>query len=142
MTSIKSPLWFIIVAVIALLWNIMGLAAFISDTQMSAEQMAELPPAMAEAYANSPLWNWVAYGTATIFGFLGSLMLLLKKKIALPLLGLSLVGVIVQFFGWYFMTDILTEMGGGAMVMPALVVIVAMYLYFLSHKAKRKGWIA
>ena len=138
-----SPLWFKIVAVVAVLWNIMGLIAFIFDVQMTPEELEkmDLHPAMKEAYRNSPTWNWVAYGVATICGFLGSLLLLLRKKIALSVLGLSLVGVLVQFFGWYFTTNIFSEMGMSAMVMPIAVVLIAIYLYFLSHRAKKAGWI-
>ena len=143
MSKPPCPLWFKIVAVVAILWNIMGLMAFIFDIQMTPEELAEmdLHPAMKEAYANSPTWNWIAYGVATICGFLGSLMLLLRKKIVLPILGLSLVGVLVQFFGWYFTTNIFSEMGMSAMGMPIAVVIIAIYLYFLSHKAKKAGWL-
>ena len=143
MSKPPCPLWFKIVAVVAVLWNIMGLTAFIFDIQMTPEELAEmeLHPAMEEAYLNSPTWNWIAYGVATICGFLGSVMLLLRKKIALPILGLSLLGVLVQFCGSYLMTDLMSALGATGMIMPVMIVIIAIYLYFLSHKAKKAGWL-
>ena len=39
----KSPLWFKIVAFLAILWNLIGCLAFASDVQLSQEDIAKLP---------------------------------------------------------------------------------------------------
>ncbi|NND95340.1 MAG: hypothetical protein HKN45_10775 [Flavobacteriales bacterium] len=141
MSTTKVPTWFKVVAVLALLWNLMGLVAFFFDLQMTPEQMAELHPAMQEAYQNSPSWNWIAYGIAVVCGVLGSIMLLLRKRSATLLFGLSLLGILIQNFYTFLMVQLYQQMGGGAYVMPILVVVIGIYLYLLSRRAMRSNWI-
>jgi hypothetical protein len=142
MSTSNTPLWFKVVAIIALLWNLMGLFAFSYDLQMTPEQMQEYHPAMQAAYENSPMWNWIAYGMAVIFGVLGSIMLIARKKLATPFYALSLIGILVQNFYGFFMVQMYQEMGGGAYVMPILVIVIGIYLFMLSRRATRAGWLS
>jgi len=142
MSNISIPTWFKVISIIALLWNLMGLTAFAYDLQMNPDQMGDLHPAMKDAYLNSPTWNWIAYGIAVICGVLGSVMLILKKKSAVLLYGLSLIGILIQNFYGFVLTMMYQEMGGGAFVMPFLVIVIGIYLYMLSRRAARSGWIS
>ncbi len=142
MSNISIPTWFKVISIIALLWNLMGLTAFAYDLQMTPDQMGDLHPAMKDAYLNSPTWNWIAYGIAVICGVLGSVMLILKKKSAVLLYGLSLIGILIQNFYGFVLTMMYQEMGGGAFVMPFLVIVIGIYLYMLSRRAARSGWIS
>lgn len=38
--KIKAPTWFWVIAVVALIWNLLGVAAYIMDVTMSAEDIA------------------------------------------------------------------------------------------------------
>jgi len=53
----KPPIWFYIVAVLALLWNVAGLLAVVADLQLSAADIAALPPEQQAVYAARPLWS-------------------------------------------------------------------------------------
>ena len=64
----KTPIWFWIIAGIALLWNIMGLIAFYSQVTMSEETLAAMDPADQAMYENIPVWVMAAFATAVIAG--------------------------------------------------------------------------
>ena len=64
-----------IFAWIMVVWNAMGVLAFVSQLLMTPEMIAQLPEAQQEAYKNIPTWSMVAYALAVFGGLLGSLML-------------------------------------------------------------------
>lgn len=138
-TTIPTLFW--IIAGIALLWNLMGLYAFYSDMTISPEALDAMESGQRALYVNFPVWKKVAYGAATIFGFLGSLGLLLKKSWAAPLLLISLVGVLIQSAHNIFMTNAVEVLGMGAMVMQIVILAIAIFLYYYARSSAAKGWL-
>ena len=136
----KMPIVIVIVGVVALLWNLMGVNAFYGDMTKSAEDLAAMEPAMRGLYENQPLWAKIAFGAAVIFGTLGSVGLILKKRWATILLGLSLVGVLVQMMH-SFMVDEYKVAGDGAMTMGMVILAFAAFLALFSRWAKSKGYL-
>lgn len=135
------PKWFTIVAVLALIWNLMGVMAFISQVTMSAETMAELPQAEQALYTSIPLWASIAFASAVFGGALASLALLMKKAIAELLFMVSLVAVIVQMFHAFVISNSFAVLGASATIMPTIVVIVAIALVLFCRKAKANNWL-
>ena len=76
----RIPVWFWVVAVILLLWNIMGVMSFFMHTFISDEALAKLPQQERELYGDYPMWTTIAFVIAVLGGFLGSLGLVLKKE--------------------------------------------------------------
>ena len=138
---IKPPTWFWIVAVIALLWNIMGVVAYLGEAFMGAEMMASLPQEQQDLYTSRPAWVTAAFAFAVFGGFLGSLFLLLKKSWATPLFIISLLGVIGQQIHNFFLSNMVEVMGSAAIIFPIIVLIIAIALIFFSRKATSNHWI-
>ena len=136
----KAPGWFTVVAVLALLWNLLGVFAFISQVTMTPETLAALPQEQQDLYTTMPTWATVAFAVAVNFGALGSLLLVLKKNMAGMFLQLSLLAVLVQNFHSSFMTNALEVYGTQALIMPIVVIIIAIFLVVLAAKAKRMRW--
>jgi surface polysaccharide O-acyltransferase-like enzyme len=107
---------------------------------MSPEVMATLPDAQRELYENTPTWATAAFAVAVHGGALGCLLLILKKNLAGLLLQLSLAGVLVQMYHSFFISKNFDVFGPGAMVMPVMVIIIAIYLVRLAAKAKARKW--
>jgi len=135
------PKWFIPVAILAMVWNLMGVMAFISQVMMTPEMIAELPQAEQVFYTSLPLWATMAFACAVFGGAFGSLALLMKKMLAEPLLILSLVGVAVQMFHSFVISNSFEVFGPGGAIMPAMIVIIAIVLVRLTGKAKINGWL-
>ena len=135
------PKWFWSVAVIALLWNLMGLAAFIMQVTMTDEVLAQLPVAEQELYANLPSWVNIAFGVAVMAGTVAAIGLILRKTWAFPMFVISLLGIIAQQSYMYFMSNVIEVMGAGSMVLPMLVLLLAIFFAWFSHSSSQKAWL-
>ncbi len=139
-TTSNVPRMFYWTSGIALVWNCFGVLAYIGQVTMSAETLAGLPEAQRALYENVPAWATAAYAIAVNAGALGCLLLLLRKASALPVLVLSLAGVVVQIYHAYFMTNLIEVMGGSTTVFSAVIFLIGAYLVWFANDAKSKGW--
>jgi hypothetical protein len=135
------PRWFWIVSTILLLWNLMGVMAFIQNLMITAEQIALMPADEQALYNEMPTWATAAFACAVFGSSLGCMLLLLKKSIALQVLIVSLLAIIIQMFHSLFIMNSVAVYGPGAMVMPIMVMLIGVYLVFLANSAKAKQWI-
>jgi hypothetical protein len=135
-----APRWFTIFAILALLWNLMGIAAFVMQATISPQALAALPEAEQALYNNYPMWALIAFGAGVFGGALGSLLLVMKKNLAGPVLWISLIAVVIQMGYAVFIARVHELLGADALIMPVMVVVIAVYLVMLAAKAKRNGW--
>ena len=138
----KMPVWIRVVAVLALLWNLLGCFAFLADLRISPEELARLPEAQQALYAARPGWAVVATAVAVFGGALGSIGLLFGRKWALPVFALSLLGILVQDFGLFVLADGATLAGPVAVVLQAIVLVIGVALVWLSRRGIARGWLA
>lgn len=138
----KAPTWFKVVAVVALLWNLLGCFAFASDLKLSPDDVAKLSAAQQTLYAARAGWAVAATAIAVLGGALGCIGLLMRRKWALPVLVLSLIGIVVQDFGLFVLVDGATLAGPVAVVLQAIVLAVGIALVWLARKGIARGWLA
>lgn len=138
----KSPRWFKIVAVLALLWNLLGCLAFASDLSLGPEDIAALPAPEQAMYAARPGWSVVATAFAVIAGALGCIGLLLGRKWAYLLLLLSLLGILVQDLGMFVIAGGASLAGPVAIVLQAIVLLVGIGLVLLARTGVNRRWLA
>ena len=136
-----TPRWFVILAVIIAIWNLMGVIAFMMQITMTVEQVLALPEKEQMLYQDIPIWVNIAFGLAVTGGSLGCVALVLKKAIALPILIISLLGVLVQMYHSFIIAGAFDVYGPGGTIMPIMVFIIALYAVWLANNAKAKGWI-
>ncbi|SHH59197.1 hypothetical protein [Winogradskyella jejuensis] len=138
MTTTKPPIWFWIVSVLALLWNGMGVLAYIGQAFITEDMIAQLPADQQAQYLmEHPAWYTAAFATAVFAGALGALCLLIRKKWAYFLFVISALGAIIQHV--YLFMNI--EMTGAQMIMPVMVIVVCLFLIYFSKNAISKQWI-
>lgn len=141
-SSPGAPRWFIIVAVLLVLWGLLGCAAL----YMHVAYGASMDPAATEwdrnYYAALPGWFTPVYAVAVGGGLLGAVALLLRSAAAKWLFLLSLIAVIVQFGYVFGGTGLLAHKGAAMTVpFPAFIAAVAVFQLWLAHVAQRRGWI-
>lgn len=141
-TGIAVPRSFWIISAVALVWNLLGVGAYVAQVTMSPEALAALPAAERALYENVPAWATSAFALAVNGGALGCLLLLFRKAWAIPVLIVSLIGVIVQMFHAFVLANEIEVYGPGGMIMPVLVIIISVYLVWYSRGAREKGWIS
>ncbi|MEO9891149.1 hypothetical protein [Aurantibacter sp.] len=138
---VKPPLWFWIISVIGLLWNLMGVGAYLADAFMSIEDLEALTQAQRELHEAQPAWVTACYAIAVWAGALGCVFLLMRKKWARPVLLVSLLGVIGQQIYMKFLSNTYEVYGGAAMLLPIMVIIIAVALVFFARLSDSKQWI-
>ncbi len=139
--SNTSPKWFLIVSILALIWNMLGFMAFVSHVMMTPEMIAELPKAEQALYSNTPIWATAAFALAVVGGTLGCILLLLKKVLANTLFVGSLLGILLQNYYAFFVVDSFSALGSNSIIMPSLVILIAIALILLTSKAEQRQWI-
>ncbi len=136
----EPPVMFRVVAVAAVIWNVLGVLAFVMNVTISAEAMAAVPEAQQALYAAQPIWVTGAFAIAVFAGLGGSIALVLRKSIATTIFVVSLVAVIAQMFYAFAMSNMLSVMGASSAVMPSLIIIIAAALVWFSTRSNAKGW--
>ena len=130
---------FWVIGVIALLWNIGGVANFIVKL-MNADMLDSYRESERAIIEGRPIWATAAFAVAVFGGAFGCLLLLLRKSAAFYVFVASLLGVIVTMihslglgidFG---LAEII-----GIILMP---LVLAVFLIWYSKYADRKGWVS
>ena len=139
----KNPLWFSIVAVIAVIWNLIGVLQYLGDVSMSDEAKALLDPELVTLMGSTPKFITALYAIAVWGGFVASVLLLLKKAKALLLFQISLIAVILNTVYYIFFTNGPEVVGEVAYYgLQSTVILIAVLLVYLSKKALSKNWIS
>jgi len=141
-----APKWYLPVTITALLWNLLGCAAYLSDVMLTPDDIAKMSAAQQALYESRPAWAVAATAIAVWGGALGCVGLIWRKRWALPLLIASLIAsliaLIVQDFGLFVLSNVVQTNGSTVVVLQGLVLLVAIGLVLLARKAIAKGWIA
>jgi hypothetical protein len=137
----KPPLWFSLIVGVALLWNLAGLLAVVADIRLTAAAIAALPAQQQALYAARPFWSVIASVVAVGAGTLGCISLLIRKKWALILLFASLFGVVLQDIGIFLIAGAARVPNPVPFVLQGIVLLVALGLIALAHRATRNAWL-
>jgi lipid-A-disaccharide synthase-like uncharacterized protein len=136
-----APKWFTPVALVALLWNLIGCAAYLSDVMLTPEDVAAMSAAQQAMYNARPAWAVAGTAVAVWFGAAGCVALIVRRRWALPLLVLSLLGVVVQDVS-FLMVSAAVGADPAAVVLQGLVFVIAIALLWLARTATARGWLA
>lgn len=138
-TILTKPHWsFWVIAVLALVWNLMGCANYFM--QMGQEYVASLPESYQTIVVDRPAWATGAFAITVFAAVIGCILLLLRKSYALYALALSLiatVGVLIHTIIGVWGTD-----SASVLVSTSLSFVVALVLVWYADLATKKNWIS
>ncbi len=139
-TKPNTAFW--IIAVLFLLWNLIGVFFWVSEFFLMTEEMkAAYSPEELELINSAPSWIMYAYAIGVFSAVLASVMLLMRKKLSVTLFGISLIAILIVQGFWIFAMDLVSVMGPKALIMPLIVIAVGIFEYFYSKGAARNGWL-
>jgi hypothetical protein len=139
-TSNKPNIGFWIISSLALLWNLMGVYQYIQQAYMTDSFKAMYNEEQLNMILDSPSWATAAFAIAVFSGSLGSLALLLRKKIAHTLFIISFIAIVVQNID-ALMRFNFSELNTMEISMTFMIPICAIFLIWFSKSAINKGWI-
>lgn len=131
-----------IIAVALLLWNLIGLMFYYMQVTMTPETMAaNFNEAQVAWLMNEPAWATAAYATAVTAGVVAAVLMIVRKSLALPFFVLSLVGVLVQDFNAFILSDWQGVWGQSALYLPSVVLLICIFEIWYVNRCKSKGWL-
>ena len=134
----QTPKWYLPLSIVALMWNLLGCVAYLSDVRMTPEDVALLTADQQAIYASRTTWSVAATAIAVWCGAAGCIGLIWRKRWATPLLMASLAGLVVQDFGLFVLSD--AGATAGAVAVQGMVVLISIGLVMLARKAAAEQW--
>jgi len=135
------PRSFSIISILALVWNLIGVASYLMTVKMSPATLAAMPEAERALYQNVPAWVTSSFAIAVFGGTLACILLLMRKRVASTLFLVSLLAILVQMGHAFFMTPMLAVRGAAGAALPLCVIVAAIFLVWYSRGAQSRGWL-
>ncbi len=135
---------FWVVGILALVWNAMGVNAYVQqayDTEGHRAQFVDKPELL-ELTNNLPSWYTAVFAIAVFAGALGCIFMLMRKKTANFLLKLSFAAVLIQTINNLFFTGTREFYGAFEYSMLAAIAVIAFFLVKYAKKATANGWLS
>jgi hypothetical protein len=129
--TVKAPWHIWLTGIIAVLFNAIGVFDFVMTMAQGAEYQASagMTPDQIAHYQTMPGWMTIVWAIGVFTAFLASILLLLRRKLALPVFVLSLAAFLVSLLYTYVLTN------GGALMgrqMAITSAVIAGLLVFFS----------
>lgn len=139
-STAKPPRSYWLIAVVALLWMLIGVLAWFMDLLMSEAALAQMSEAQRQLYLTRPQWIFIVYAIAIFAGLLGAIGLLVRRSWATPAFGVSLVAVVVQFAYTFWVMDAIRLLGAAQVVpFPLVIFAIGAFLLWFSRRAGQRG---
>ena len=141
--TVKTPWHLWLVGVLSLLWNGFGAFDFIQTTTRGEAYMraAGFDDAMVAYYEAMPGWMYVPWTLGVWGAVIGSVLLLLRRRWAVPAFGLSLLGALISLiYGKLIDPPPPAPPELAAMSwMPIFILLIAILLFGYAFNMRKRG---
>ena len=134
-TGTPWHLW--LVGILATLWNALGAVDFTATMTHWAPYMSNFTEEQQAFFYSFPIWQYVIWGIAVWGAFIGSILLLMKKKLALPILGISLLAALASMIHGMALKDV--PEGASNPVFTVVIILIAILLAVYAWWMTRRG---
>lgn len=132
---------FWIIGAVALVWNLVGLMFYYLEVTATPESLASLTEAQQAFLSGKPAWATSAFAIGVTTGVLASLLLLLRKGLAVALFAVSLLAILVQNGHAFLLANGLEVWGINGLILPTVIIVIAVALLLYARAAKAKNWL-
>lgn len=136
----RTPWHLWLVGVIAVLFNAIGVFDFVMSMARGADYMASAGMTQDQIahYLGMPIWMTIVWAVGVFSAFLASFLLLLRKKLALPVFVLSLAAFLVSLLYTYVLTNGGVVMGQGMAITSAIITgLLVFFSWYSGFMASR-----
>lgn len=131
-----------IVGVIALLWNLMGAVDYVMTQTRNEAYMAKFTQAQLDYFYGFPAWAVFFWALAVWGSVAGSVLLLMRRRFAVPVLAVSFVSMVITTVYNYALSDGMAVMGAGALGFAAVIFVIALGLWMYARAMAGRGVLA
>ena len=140
----KPSLLYWIVAALLLLWNGYGVYDFTMTQLQNEAHLAAYPDALVDYWRDFPLWVNASWGLAVWGAFIGAILLLLRKRLAVTAFTASFVGFVLTTLYSIMSGGMALQaeyMGAAAHVFTIVIFGLAVFSIWWSMRARKRGII-
>ena len=135
----RTPAHLWIVGVVSLLWNAFGATDYTMTMTRNAAYLSAVSPAQMAYFDRFPAWAVALWALGVWGALVGSVLLLLRKRLAVASFALSLLGLAGSTVYQFVVAPAPADMRGPAMVIMNLViwaVAIGLLLYARAMQAR------
>jgi hypothetical protein len=128
-----------VIGVVTLLWNAMGAYDYLMTQTRNADYLARFTPEQVAYFTGFPAWVDGTWALAVWGGVLGSVLLLWRRRLAVPVLAVSLGAMVITTVHNYVLSDGLQIMEGpGPLLFSVAIFLVAVGLLLYARAMARR----
>ncbi len=138
----KTPIHLWIVGIVSLFWNAGGAFDYVMTRTNAAEYLAAQPPARLLMLEQALLWFGATWAIGVWFSIIGSILLLMRSRLAGPAFALSLLGLIGSSIYTYGIADggsMVAAAGTAAIVFSIAIPVILVLLWLYARAMTRRG---
>jgi hypothetical protein len=136
----RTPWHLWVVGAIALLWNCIGAFDYVMTQTRNAAYMSAFTPEQLAFFHGLPAWVVAAWAIAVWGGVLGAVLLLLRRRQAVPVFLVSLIALVITTIHNYVLSngmEVFTDAAPKALT--AVIFAAAVGLYFYARAQHKRG---
>lgn len=139
-TDTPTPWHLWVVGILGLLWNSVGAFDYLMTETKNEAYMSRFTPEQLEFFYGFPTWVVALWALAVWGGVLGAVLLLMRRRWAVPVFLVSFLSMILTTIHNYVIEDGLAVMGGpGPLLFSAVIFVVAVLLLLYARAMERRG---
>lgn len=140
-SSGKAPWHLWAIGIIGLLWSAIGAFDYTMTESKNEAYMKAFTPAQLEYFYSLPAWVVACWAVGVWGGVVGCLLIVLRKRAAVPVLLASLLGAVLTFIHNIVLSNGLEVMGGGtsAVIFPLIILVISLGLWWYAKAMTKRG---
>lgn len=140
--SVRAPVHLWIIGVLSLLWGLVGAWDYLMTMTRNEAYMAQFTEEQLEFFYGFPAWLVAFWAIAVWGGVLGSLLLLLRRRLAVGVFVASFLAMLVTMVQNYGFADGVEISGAGGVIFSIVIFLAALALVFYARAMSRRGVLA
>jgi len=130
--------WYMPAAIASLLFMLLGCVTYV--IHVTADP-ASLPLDQRTVYEAEPLWVTAAYAVAVWAGLLGAVLLVIRRKLAQPLLLVSLAAVLGWLAGLVLVPALRETISANDLAVAIVVAAITWTIFWFARHSSQRGWL-
>lgn len=130
--------WYMIAAIASVLFMLVGCVGFVLDRMTDT---SSLPLDQRTVVLARPLWSLVAYGLAVWVGLAGAVLLVMKRKLAEPLLLVSLMAAVFTFLPYAVVPGVRDNVSTNDIAFALVILAITWTIFWFARHSRQRGWL-
>jgi hypothetical protein len=130
--------WFKFAAIAAILFMALGCWGYLMSVMTDP---SDLPLDQRNLMLARPMWMIAAYALAVWVGLAGAILLLMRRKLAEPLLLVSLICAVLTFLPYAVVPAVSDLVTTNDIAVAVVVVLITATIYSFARHSRMRGWL-